>query len=376
MQRDIELEATLVAKFVMVSPELNERGRRVWAATESLAIGYGGDAVVSSATGLARETIRKGRDEIVRGVAPAERLRRPGAGRPRIQTTQPGITAALEALVDPLTRGDPTSPLRWTCKSRAKLAAALTQRGWRVSSTTVGRLLRKLGYSLQAAQKRREGTAHPDRNAQFEYINATAVRFLRRRQPVISVDTKKKELVGQFKNAGREWQPTGQPEAVLVHDFPTDACGKAIPYGVYDMTRNEAWVSVGCDHDTPAFAVASIRQWWKRMGRRAHPDATALFITADAGGSNGYRALEPGNWNSSSSPMRATSAYASVTSLRGPASGTRSSIGCSVTSPRTGAGNPSRPLRPSWTSSATHGQLQGYGSRRSSIRERIPRGSL
>ena len=376
MQRDIELEATLVAKFVMVSPELNERGRRVWAATESLAIGYGGDAVVSSATGLARETIRKGRDEIVRGVAPAERLRRPGAGRPRIQTTQPGITAALEALVDPLTRGDPTSPLRWTCKSRAKLAAALTQRGWRVSSTTVGRLLRKLGYSLQAAQKRREGTAHPDRNAQFEYINATAVRFLRRRQPVISVDTKKKELVGQFKNAGREWQPTGQPEAVLVHDFPTDACGKAIPYGVYDMTRNEAWVSVGCDHDTPAFAVASIRQWWKRMGRRAHPDATALFITADAGGSNGYRALGPGNWNSSSSPMRATSAYASVTSLRGPASGTRSSIGCSVTSPRTGAGNPSRPLRPSWTSSATHGQLQGYGSRRSSIRERIPRGSL
>ena len=290
MQRDIELEATLVAKFVMVSPDVNERGRRVWAATESLAIGYGGDAVVSSATGLARETIRKGRDEIVRGVAPAERLRRPGAGRPRIQTTQPGITAALEALVDPLTRGDPTSPLRWTCKSRAKLAAALTQRGWRVSSTTVGRLLRKLGYSLQAAQKRREGTAHPDRNAQFEYINATAVRFLRRRQPVISVDTKKKELVGQFKNAGREWQPTGQPEAVLVHDFPTDACGKAIPYGVYDMTRNEAWVSVGCDHDTPAFAVASIRQWWKRMGRRAHPDATALFITADAGGSNGYRA--------------------------------------------------------------------------------------
>ena len=182
----------------------------------------------------------------------------------------------------------------------------------------MGRLLRKLGYSLQAAQKRREGTAHPDRNAQFEYINATAVRFLRRRQPVISVDTKKKELVGQFKNAGREWQPTGQPEAVLVHDFPTDACGKAIPYGVYDMTRNEAWVSVGCDHDTPAFAVASIRQWWKRMGRRAHPDATALFITADAGGSNGYRALGPGNWNSSSSPMRATSAYASVTSLRGP----------------------------------------------------------
>ena len=290
VRRNIEVEATLVAKFVTVSPELNERGRRVWAAAEAVAIGYGGDALVSSATGLARETIRKGRREIARGVVPVDRQRRPGAGRPRIQTTQPGITEALEALVDPLTRGDPTSPLRWTCKSRAKLAAALTQRGWRVSSTTVGRLLRTLGYSLQAAQKRREGTAHPDRNAQFEHINATAVRFLRRRQPVISVDTKKKELVGPFKNAGREWQPTGQPEAVLVHDFPTDACGKAIPYGVYDMTRNEAWVSVGCDHDTPAFAVASIRHWWTRMGRRAHPNATALFITADAGGSNGYRA--------------------------------------------------------------------------------------
>ena len=252
-----------------------------------------------------------------------------GAGRPRIQTTQPGITAALEALVDPLTRGDPTSPLRWTCKSRAKLAAALTQRGCRVSSTTVGRLLRKLGYSLQAAQKRREGTAHPDRNAQFEYINATAVRFLRRRQPVISVDTKKKELVGQFKNAGREWQPTGQPEAVLVHDFQTDACGKAIPYGVYDMTRNEAWVSVGCDHDTPAFAVASIRQWWKGMvgepTRTRRPCSSPP--TPEAATATGHG---PGNWNSSSSPMRATSAYASVTSLRGPASGTRSSIGCSV----------------------------------------------
>jgi len=179
--------------------------------------------------------------------------------------------------------------LRWTCKSRAKLASTLSSDGWRVSSTTVGRLLHELGYSLQSVRKSREGTAHPDRNEQFEHINATAASFLRRKQPVISVDTKKKELVGDFKNGGREWQPHATPEKALVHDFPDDAIGKAIPYGVYDMARNEAWVSVGRDHDTPEFAVASIRQWWKMMGRRAYPDAKKLFITADAGGSNGYR---------------------------------------------------------------------------------------
>ena len=182
------------------------------------------------------------------------------------------------------------SPLRWTCKSRAKLTAALITQGWQVSSTTVGRLLHDLGYSLQAVQKRREGTSHPDRNAQFEHINAAAAAFLHDGQPVISVDTKKKELVGDFKNAGQEWQPTGAPEPVRVHDFPSDAVGKAIPYGVYDMARNEAWVSVGRDHDTPAFAVASIRQWWTMMGRQAYPHAASLFITADAGGSNAYRA--------------------------------------------------------------------------------------
>ena len=289
MQRDVELEATIVAKYVAVAPVLDECSRRRWAAAESLAIGYGGDALVSSATGLARETIRKGRREIARPEAPTGRIRAPGAGRPRIQQDQPGILAALEGLVDPLTRGDPTSPLRWTCKSRAKLAAALTEQGWRVSSTTVGRLLHRLGYRLQSARKRREGTAHPDRNAQFEHINATADGFLTAGQPVVSVDTKKKELVGNFRNAGREWQPTGSPPAVLVHDFPSDAEGKAIPYGVYDMARNEGWVSVGRDHDTPAFAVASIRHWWQRMGRGAYPNAEVLYITADAGGSNGYR---------------------------------------------------------------------------------------
>jgi hypothetical protein len=289
VKRDTDLEATIVGKFVAMAPVLDERARRLWAAAESVAIGYGGDALVSAATGLARETIRHGRRELAAGVEATTRIRRPGAGRPGIADGQPGVAAALEALVEPVTRGDPTSPLRWTCKSRAKLTAALTAQGWRVSSTTVGRLLHQLGYRLQALQKTREGTAHPDRNAQFEHINATAASFQRRHQPVISVDTKHKELVGDFKQAGREWQPTRTPEPVRVHDFPSDALAKAIPYGVYDMARNEAWVSVGRDHDTPAFAVASIRQWWTMMGRRAYPEATTLFITADAGGSNGYR---------------------------------------------------------------------------------------
>ena len=289
MRRDEDLEATIVSKFTAMAPVLDERGRRLWAAAESIAIGYGGDALVSAATGLARETIRHGRRELAAGVPVTARLRRAGAGRPAVDQTQPGLTAALEALVEPLTRGDPTSPLRWTCKSRAKLTAALTTQGWRVSSTTVGRLLNALGYRLQSVRKSREGSSHPDRNAQFEHINATAAAFLAQGEPVISVDTKKKELVGDFKNAGQEWQPQGIPDLVRVHDFPSDAVGKAIPYGVYDMARNEAWVSVGRDHDTPAFAVASIRQWWTMMGRRAYPEATALFITADAGGSNGYR---------------------------------------------------------------------------------------
>jgi hypothetical protein len=283
------LESTIVAKYSVVAPVLDERGRRLWAAAESRAVGYGGDAIVSAATGLSRVTIRKGRREVERGVEATGRVRRTGAGRPGIEKTQPGVKGALEQLVDPLTRGDPTSPLRWTCKSRAKLASTLSNDGWRVSSTTVGRLLHELGYSLQSVRKSREGAAHPDRNEQFEHINSTAALFLRRKQPVISVDTKKKELVGAFKNAGREWQPQNTPEKALVHDFPGDAIGKAIPYGVYDMARNEAWVSVGRDHDTPRFAVASIRQWWKMMGKRAYPDAKQLFITADAGGSNGYR---------------------------------------------------------------------------------------
>jgi hypothetical protein len=289
VRRDLEAEAAIVAKYAVLAPVLDERARRLWAAAESRAIGFGGDALVSAATGMARQTVRRGRAELAAGIVLEGRIRQPGAGRRSLNETQPGLTAALESLVDPLTRGDPASPLRWTCKSRAQLTAALVKRGWTVSSTTVGRLLHELGYRLQSVRKSREGTDHPDRNAQFEWINATAEEFLKQQQPVISVDTKKKELVGDFKNAGREWQPQGSPEVAQVHDFPSDAVGKAIPYGVYDMARNEAWVSVGRDHDTPAFAVASIRQWWKMMGAPAYPEANALFITADAGGSNSYR---------------------------------------------------------------------------------------
>ena len=228
MKRDVDLEAKIVAKYAAIETVLDERGRRLWAAAEALSIGYGGAAVVSDATGISLPTIRSGRRQLGSGEFERGRIRRPGAGRPTLGLLQPGLNEALERLVDPVSRGDPTSPLRWTCKSRAKLAVALTHAGWRVSSTSVGRLLHGLGYSLQSVRKTREGVSHPDRNAQFEHINATADEFARRHQPVISVDTKSKELVGDFKKNGREWQPKGQPEKTLVHDFPQDASGKAI----------------------------------------------------------------------------------------------------------------------------------------------------
>jgi hypothetical protein len=245
MRRNVDVEAAVVAKYVVLEPFLDERARRLRAAAESRAIGFGGDALVSAATGLARQTIRRGRQQVEAGLVATGRIRQPGAGRPTLEAKQPGLAVALEQLVEPLTRGDPTSPLRWTCKGRANLTAALVKQGWAVSSTTVGRLLHDLGYRRQSVRKSREGTSHPDRNAQFEWINRMAAAFLERRQPVISVDTKKKELVGDFKNAGRERQPSRTPDVARVHDFPSDALGKAIPYGVYDMARNEAWVSVG-----------------------------------------------------------------------------------------------------------------------------------
>ena len=289
MMRDRALEASVRAKYVCLEGVLDERARRLWAATESRNIGYGGDAVVAGATGLARATIRAGRAELETGAPLMDRLRRAGAGRKALVEKQEGWVNALERMVAPTTRGDPMSPLRWTCKSTRNLVTELREQGFSVSHSSVGRKLHDLEYSLHALRKSREGTDHPDRNAQFEYINGLVEDFQARNQPVISVDTKKKELVGNFKNGGREWQPKGKPQEVNTHDFPSHAVGKAIPFGVFDMARNEAWVSVGNDHDTPAFAVASIRQWWKSMGRRAYPDGTELLITADAGGSNGYR---------------------------------------------------------------------------------------
>ena len=283
---------TLRQKFMGMRPTLTERSRRLWAATEARALGHGGIAAVVSATGISRATIQRGLRELESGAHTdlgAERTRRAGAGRKPILESDPSVLADLDALVEPSTLGDPESPLRWTTKSVRELAAALADQGHAVSHTLVGQLLRRLDYSLQGNAKTREGRQHADRDAQFRYINATVKRFQRMRQPVVSVDTKKKELVGDFKNGGREWRPQGDPDRVGVHDVIVPEQGKAIPYGVYDLRRNEGWVSVGVDHDTASFAVNTIRRWWAVMGRRAYPDAESLVITADAGGSNGAR---------------------------------------------------------------------------------------
>lgn len=278
-------------KFLSLEPVMDERLTRLWAGAEADAIGEGGIAIVEKATGMSRTTIRSGRDELRAGVEPGDvvNVRRAGGGRPPIEETRPDIIAALEGLVDPVTRGDPESPLRWTSKSTRKLAEELRRQGYQVSPQKVGQLLHACGYSLQATQKTLEGAAHPDRNEQFEMINARVEAFQASGDPVISVDTKKKELVGDFENAGREWQPEGKPVPVRVHDFIDDTLGKVIPYGVYDLARNTGWVNVGVDHDTPAFAVESIARWWRSMGKRAYPDATKLLITADGGGSNAAR---------------------------------------------------------------------------------------
>ena len=289
MERDTTAEGTIRAKFEALAPVLDERSRRLWAATESAALGYGGDSLVSRATGLSRERIRNGRRELESGVQPAELLRRAGAGRPTAASGQPGLEEALDRLVDPVTRGDPESPLRWTTKSKDRLAAALKEQGFKVSASTVGRMLKQQGYRMQTTSKSLQRRHHDDRDSQFEFINGSVREYQQAGDPAISVDTKKKELVGDFHNGGREWLPRGQPEEVLDHDFPSDAIGKAIPYGVYDIHRNEARVSVGIDHDTPAFAVQSVRQWWYSMGAPCYPNSTRLLITADCGGSNGYR---------------------------------------------------------------------------------------
>jgi len=281
----------LKRKFAALLPALNERGRRLAAAAEARALGYGGVAKVARASGVSVSTIWRGLRELKK---PGRRLdvskvRRAGGGRKSLQETEPRLAADLDSLVEPATRGDPESPLRWTCKSLRVLANQLQAMGHAISYPTVGTLLRQAGYSLQANQKAKEGARHPDRNAQFEHIYREVRRQQSAGQPVISVDTKKKELVGDFKNPGREWRPQGTPQRVRVHDFLIPAKGKAIPYGVYDLTRNTGWVSIGIDHDTAAFAVNSIRRWWRTMGRRAYPQARVLLITADSGGSNGAR---------------------------------------------------------------------------------------
>jgi hypothetical protein len=273
---------------------MDERMRRQWAGAEAAAVGWGGVSAVALATGLARNTVAAGLAELeYRQAHPKEPIasgiRRPGAGRKPLTQTDPGLRAALETLVDPATRGHPESPLLWTCKSTRNLAAELTRQNHPVTDRTVAALLKEEGYSLQANRKTKEGASHPDRNAQFEHINRQAKVFLKEQQPVVSVDTKKKELVGEFKNAGQEWLPSGRPEKVQVHDFPNPQLGKAIPYGVYDMASNEGWVSVGIDHDTAQFAAASIARWWRQMGRHRYPHAQRLLITADGGGSNSAR---------------------------------------------------------------------------------------
>ncbi len=284
---------SLQEKYELLRPELDERGRRLWAASEALALGRGGIVTVARATGLSERTIRRGQRELRRpasSVAVASRrVRRSGGGRKRLVDEDPRVVGALEALVEPTARGDPRTPLRWTCKSTRRLAKELTRQGHRLSHTKVAQLLEGLGYSLQGLRKTKEGATHPDRNAQFAYINEQVQAFQRRGQPVVSVDTKKKELVGDFAHGGREYQPKGHPEKVRVYDFVDKDLGKAIPYGIYDLTANCGWVSVGLDHDTAQFAVATLRRWWLQMGRKVYRQAQELLITADGGGSNGSR---------------------------------------------------------------------------------------
>ena len=292
-QRQLELRETQIqTTYQMLAPFMDERLRRLWAGMQAQLYGEGGIAAVERATGMSRTTIRAGRDELLAGARPDDvvHVRRHGGGRPRLEQTSPKLSTAVESLVEPVTRGDPESPLRWTTKSTRKLAEELAAQGHTVSPQKVGQLLHALGYSLQGANKTLDGASHPDRDAQFKFINERVEQYQERGAPVISVDTKKKELVGNFKNAGREWQPEGRPVPVLTHDFVTDGLGKAIPYGVYDVAQNAAWVSVGVDHDTPQFAVESLARWWQHMGKKTYPEAKELLITADCGGSNSARA--------------------------------------------------------------------------------------
>jgi DDE family transposase len=287
---DEQVLAAVHERYARVAGALDERARRLVAASEALSLGRGGVSAVSRATGLSAKAISKGIAELRGGPSAGPgRIRRRGGGRKRAVVKDPTVLADLERLVEPSTRGDPGGPLRWTCKSTRKLAAELGQLGHRVSHEWVAQALRGLHYSLQANRKTREGAEHPDRDAQFSHINGVGAAFLAAGEPAISVDAKKKELVGDFKNGGRAWRPKGEPEEVRVHDFKIPELGRVTPYGVYDLAANAGWVGVGIDHDTAAFAVATIRRWWAQSGRARYPHATRLLITADGGGSNGSR---------------------------------------------------------------------------------------
>ena len=282
--------AAVRQRFAALEPVIDERTRRLLVAAESSAWGPGGISIVSQATGVSRQVIRQGLRELKETpVPPAGRIRRVGGGRKKSKEKDPSLVADLERLVEPLTRGDPESSLRWTCKSVRNLADELKRQGHKISYPVVAELLHELGYSLQSNRKTKEGSTHPDRNQQFEYINARVERAISGKQPVISVDTKKKELVGDFKNPGADWRPKGEPEKVRMHDFPIPELGRVAPYGVYDLAANSGWVSVGLDHDTASFAVETIRRWWHAMGQERYPEAKQLLITADGGGSNGSR---------------------------------------------------------------------------------------
>ena len=285
----VEIEESLAAKFPVLLPHLDERQRRLYLGSEARSLGHGGLEAVARAAGVSRQMVAAGAAEVEAGGEPLARARRPGGGRKKLADTDPGLRPALLALVDPASRGGPESPLRWTTLSTRNLAAELTRQGHRAGPDTVARLLKEENFSLQGNAKTAEGARHPDRDAQFRYINAQARDHLAAGQPVISVDAQKKENVGSFRNGGREWRPKGAPEPVNVYDFIDKEKGKAIPYGVYDIAANSGWVSVGTDHDTAAFAVQTIRAWWQKAGQVAYPDATRLLISADGGGSNGYR---------------------------------------------------------------------------------------
>jgi hypothetical protein len=293
--KDPSIIEPLRRKFQSLHPLMDERLKRRWAAAEALELGWGGLSAVAEATGLSMNTLRRGVHELqtpsteLATGSSRPRVRRPGGGRKTLAGLDPTLVNDLEKLVDPVTRGDPESPLRWTCKSTRHLADQLTRQGHRVSPGTVATLLKQMDYSLQANRKTREGSSHPDRNQQFEYINAMVYQFLERGQPVISVDTKKKELVGDYKQGGREYQPKGHPEETGCYDFKDKVLGKAIPYGIYDQISDQGWVRVGIDHDTAEFAVATLGSWWVNMGQEVYPEAQELLITADGGGSNGIR---------------------------------------------------------------------------------------